>query len=515
MSETTPGAAAPRPQPHGIDTKIDARGKPSLKRGAIGLISALLLGIASVAPAYSFAAILGPLVGEAGVQAPAVVIVSFIPMLFVATAYYWMNRADPDCGTTFSWATKALGPTTGWMAGWAILAAGVIVIGLLANTAAFYTFDLVGWEAARDSKWAVIGVAVVMMVAATYITVRGIEASARVSNVLMVIQIGGLLLFAFVALARVLFGDGGPTSVDPAASWFSPFAIDSSSALIAGVLLGIFAYWGWDSAVAVNEETEDPTESPGRAAVISTVLLLGLYLLITVGALAWLGTEELAAFEDEAALSTIASQIMAEPLAKLVVLAVLVSALASTQTTVLPSSRTLLSMGRNGAAPGPLAYIHPRFQTPTVATYVVGGLAIVFYVVLAGLADSFYQDALLVLGLLICVNYGINALACFVYYRSELFHSAKTFLTMGLLPFVGFLIFGYVFVRSIYDFSLSGEDANYALGLQVPLVIFTGLLVLGILLIVALRMSAEKRVTFFGRKLETAEHRIVPASDLA
>ena len=512
MSDATTGAAAPSaPDPSGIG----AGGKPTLKRGALGLISALLLGIASVAPAYSFAAILGPLVGEAGRQAPAIVIVSFIPMLFVATAYYWMNRADPDAGTTFSWATKALGPTTGWMAGWAILTAGVIVIGLLANTAAFYTYDLVGWEAARDSKWAVIALAVVMMVAATIVTVRGIEASARVANVLMVIQIGGLLLFALVALARVLFGDGGPTSIDPELSWFSPFAIDGSSVLIAGVLLGIFAYWGWDSAVAVNEETENPTESPGRAAVISTVVLLGLYLLITVGALAWLGTEELAAIPDESALSVIASQIMAEPLAKIVVLAVLVSALASTQTTVLPSSRTLLSMGRKGAAPGPLASIHPRFQTPTVATVAVGTLAILFYVVFAGLADSFYEDALLVLGLLICVNYGINALACFTYYRREMLRSAKTFVTMGLLPFLGFLIFGYVFVRSIYDFTKGGQDANYALGLQVPLLIFIGILVLGVVFIVALRITAEKRVTFFGRKLETAEYGVVPARDPA
>jgi len=214
---------------------------PELKHDALGFVGSLLIGIASVAPAYSFAAILGLLVATAGLQAPAVVIVSFIPMLFVASAYYWMNRADPDCGTTFAWATRALGPTTGWLAGWSILTAGVIVIGLLANTAAFYTFDLLGADSARDSKWVVIALATVMIIGATYITVRGIELSARLQYILMALQIGGLLLFALVALWRVVLGDGGPTSVDPSISWFSPFAVDGTSVLIAGVLLGVFA----------------------------------------------------------------------------------------------------------------------------------------------------------------------------------------------------------------------------------------------------------------------------------
>lgn len=476
---------------------------PELKHNALGFVGSLLIGIASVAPAYSFAAILGLLVATAGLQAPAVVIVSFIPMLFVASAYYWMNRADPDCGTTFAWATRALGPTTGWLAGWSILTAGVIVIGLLANTAAFYTFDLLGADSARDSKWAVIALATVMIIGATYITVRGIELSARLQYILMALQIGGLLLFALVALWRVVLGDGGPTSVDPSLSWFSPFAVDGTSVLIAGVLLGVFAYWGWDSAVAVNEETADSTQAPGKAAVVSTLLLLGLYLLITVAALAWLGVEELSSFEDESAVSTIASQIMASPLDKLVVLAVLTSALASTQTTVLPSSRTLLSMGRFGAAPGPLAGIHPRFQTPLVATVLVGALSILFYIVFAGFSESFYENCLLVLGLLICMNYGLNALACFVYYRREMLHSAKTLLTMGVLPLIGFLLFLYIFGRSARDFTLSGvEDTTYWFGVQAPLVIFVALMVLGLVFIMALRLSSGRG--FFGRKLETA-----------
>ena len=48
------------------------------------------------------------------------------------------------------------------------------------------------------------------------------------------------------------------------------------------MLLGVFIYWGWDSAVAVNEETEDPaSRRPGRSAVVSTLILVGIYVLVT------------------------------------------------------------------------------------------------------------------------------------------------------------------------------------------------------------------------------------------
>jgi amino acid transporter len=104
-------------------------GDKGLKKDALGFVSSVVIGVASTAPGYSLAASLGFVVAIAGVglQAPAVLLVAFIPMLLIASAYYYMNRADPDCGTTFAWVTKAMGPSLGWMGGWAIVVADVIV----------------------------------------------------------------------------------------------------------------------------------------------------------------------------------------------------------------------------------------------------------------------------------------------------------------------------------------------------------------------------------------------------
>ena len=131
---------------------LDTRpGNKGLKPDALGYISNLVIAIASTAPAYSLAATLGFIVavGGVGVHAPAVLIVSFIPILFVSVGYRFLNLADPDAGTTFAWVTRAFGPQLGWVNGWAIFLADIIVMASLAAIASNYTFLLFSSHAAR------------------------------------------------------------------------------------------------------------------------------------------------------------------------------------------------------------------------------------------------------------------------------------------------------------------------------------------------------------------------------
>jgi amino acid transporter len=205
-------------------------------------------------PAYSLAAVLAIVVVTVGVQAPAVLLASFVPMFLIASAFYYMNRADPDCGTTFSWVTRALGPALGWVAGWAVCTTGIIVIGSLADVGAYYIFAIV-----------IIGLM-------TWTCVLGTELSAHVQRFMIAAQVIALLIFAGVALIKVAAGDAPEGSVDPSLSWFSLFAVDSVSLLVLGLLTGVFIYWGWESAVNLNEETTTRTARRGLAAVVSTVI---------------------------------------------------------------------------------------------------------------------------------------------------------------------------------------------------------------------------------------------------
>jgi amino acid transporter len=121
-------------------TPVPSSGEKGLKKNAIGFVSSVVIGVASTAPGYSLAATLGFIAAAVALQSPAVLLISFVPMFLVAAGYYYMNKADPDCGTSFSWVTKAMGPQLGWIAGWTIVVADVIVMANLAQIAGLYTF---------------------------------------------------------------------------------------------------------------------------------------------------------------------------------------------------------------------------------------------------------------------------------------------------------------------------------------------------------------------------------------
>src|SRR5258708_31898754 len=111
-----------------------------LKTGALGLVSATVMGVASTAPAYSLAATLGFIVAVVGLGSPIVAVIAFIPIFLTSIGYSELNKADPDCGTTFTWAARAFGPRTGWARGWAVVAPAGPVMAHPAQVAGQYPF---------------------------------------------------------------------------------------------------------------------------------------------------------------------------------------------------------------------------------------------------------------------------------------------------------------------------------------------------------------------------------------
>jgi amino acid transporter len=495
--------AAPQPSARPAGS---AHGEKGLKSNAIGYVSNIVIGVASTAPGYSLAATLGFIVAVPGVglSAPAVLIVSFIPMLFIAFAYSYMNRADPDCGTTFAWVTRALGPQAGWLAGWAIIAADIIVMASLAQIAGIYSFLLVGWQSAADTSWAVTLVGVAWIAIMTWICVIGIELNATTQKWLLTAEILTLALFAVVALIKVGVTDV-PTEAGVSLNWLNPFHISSFNALIDGVLLGIFIYWGWDSGVAVNEESQDRHTGPGKAAVMSTVLLVLIYVIVSFAAQAY-GGEKLLVDNADDVLSVLGSEVFGSPLDKLLIIAVLSSAAASTQTTILPTARTSLSMARWGALPKAFGTVSPRYQTPTVSTIAMGVISIIWYIAINELSQNVLGDSVTAIGFMIAFYYGITGLACFWYYRKALFRSVKNFVFAGLFPLLGFAILAFVFVRAYIDYGTKGyaEDYNYTApwhGIEIPILIGIGGLLLGIVLMV---FTWAYHRDFFRRRPESA-----------
>ena len=174
-----------------------------LKSGALGFVSNVVIGVASTAPGYSLASSLGLVVAAVGLQSPAIMLLAFVPMLMIAASYYYMNRANADAGTTFTWVTMAMGPWLGWIGGWAIVVADIIVMANLSQIAGIYTFLLVGADSYAASTFWVTFVGVLWIVIMTAICYIGVELSAKTQWYLLAAEIITLAAFAVVALWKV------------------------------------------------------------------------------------------------------------------------------------------------------------------------------------------------------------------------------------------------------------------------------------------------------------------------
>ena len=304
-----------------------------------------------------------------------------------------------------------------------------------------------------------------------------------------------------VALVKVYSGSAPAGSIDPSFSWINPFSL-SPSELSAGLLLAVFIYWGWDTTATVNEETENPDEAPGRATVVSTLILLGVYLIVAVAAQAYAGVDQLVANQEDV-LSALGTEVFGSPLDKILIIAVLSSAAASTQTTILPTARTTLSMARANAMPKSLGKVHPRFLTPHVSTLAMGAASIIWYVGLTLVSEDILFDSLAALGLMISFYIGLTGFACAIYYRHELLRSVKNFFFVGLGPAIGAVILFYLLIKNGIELAdpANSESGNSWFGLGPPLVIALFFLVLGFVL-----MAVQWRAVpeFFRKRTEVA-----------
>jgi amino acid transporter len=468
--------------------------KTSLKPGAVGFLSNLTMGIASAAPGYSAALTIGLLAAVTGMggQSAAVLLLAFIPLYLTAGAYRALSAEMPDAGTTFAWTARAIGPRSGWMGGWAMIVAYACVLGIGAQLASTYFFLMIGWESAAASLWATVGLGLIIIAIATILCLVGIDISARAQRWLLYVELITLGAFVVVALFHAFAGD--PGTVRPSLSWVNPFAIGSWGAVAGGVMLGVFMYWGWETAVACAEESEDSRTGPGRAAMLSVAGLVIMYVLLTVAAQSVKGPGFLAAHSGDV-LSASAKVSMGQPWDRALFFSVCTSAMAGSLTTLITTSRTMYSMSRAGAMPSFLQGVHPARRTPWAATLVFAGVATVYFVAMTAVSEDFLGDSVAAIGLLVLFYYALTATACAFYFRDRLRSGLSTAWRYVIAPGLGGLLLFAAFLKAAMDNGKSDAGSLSGIGgVGSPLLIAVGALVLGI---VVMTMVRRKDDTFF------------------
>jgi amino acid transporter len=419
-----------------------------LEPDAIGAAQDTIIGMASSAPAATVGLSLAALAVATAYGSGPILILTAIPMLIIANAYRRLNLWKANTGASFEWVGRAINPYLGFLTGWLMIAA--YIIGTVAEVLILGPSVLAVFGSSSTNKWAFIGIGVAMGLIMLVIAIIGIKITARVQVSMAAVEYLILIGLAIAGLVYVL--GHHPGSVPITRGWFSLSGVNGKGDAVAGFLVAVFVYGGWDGTLYVNEEVKHRRVNPGRAAILAVALLAIIYTLAQVGFQGVLSPAKLqAAAANGTALVSVAGVLGGGFWAKAMALSIALSVIATTGTGIVLTSRIVYGMASYRVLPEFLGTVSRRYATPVAASVVVGllivGLSVVYF--LATSVQNGFYDVINVTGLLFSIFYIFTALAAMTYYRRRIIGSPWDFVTVGLLPLgaAGFL--GWIFVKSL------------------------------------------------------------------
>jgi amino acid transporter len=412
-----------------------------LEPDAIGVAQDTAIGMASAAPTVSVGLTLAALAATAAYGGGPVIVLCGIPMLIIANAYRRLNLWNANCGASFEWVGRAINPYLGFMTGWLMIAA--YITGAVSGVEVLGPSVLAVFGVTTSSNWAYIGIAVAVTLIMLVIAIVGIRITARAQVGMAVVEYTILIGFAIVGLVLVLGHHSGTFPITK--DWFSLTGIHGNGSIAAGLIAAVYIYSGWEGTVYVNEEVKHRRTNPGRAAMIAVSLLIVIYTLAQFGLQGVVSPAKLQqAGNSGDALVYVANAIGGGGWAKVMALALALSVIAATGTSIVLTARIIYGMASYRTLPEFLANVSRRFSTPVAASILSGLLVIVITVVylLATSVQSAFDDVVGLSGQLFAAFYILTALATIVYYRRRVVSSAWNALVLGLLPIAaaGFLV---------------------------------------------------------------------------
>ncbi|MGA7834288.1 MAG: APC family permease [Acidimicrobiales bacterium] len=426
-----------------LDVPESTTPQHSLRAGVLGLFDSVIMGVAGVAPAYSLAASTAVLFGAVLLGGAAALLYCGIAMFGIVFAFSYLGRVEANAGASYSWVRRALHPVLGFLSGWALIVSALIFMVAATVPAGSYILGLFSTAAANNKAEVTLVGAVffLLMVAAV---AAGITITVTVQIVMSCVELFVLLLFAALAIFH------GHHVHSFSWHWFSPGIFHGQKGFVAGALVAAFYYWGWDVTANLNEETKSAKKTPGRGAIIGILVVFALFEVFTIATNMVLTTSQINNNPADV-LSVLGQEVWRGTGGKFIVLAVVLSTIATLETTLIQVTRTLFAMGRDNTLPKILGTVHSKRHTPLVATGVVTVISLGLFVGAQsfGSIESILSDAINAIGLQICIYYCLAGLAVVALYRRQLLRSASNFIFMGLWPLVGALFMAYMFIKSV------------------------------------------------------------------
>ena len=419
-----------------------------LEPNAIGVAQDTVIGMASSAPAATIGLSLAALAAAAAYGSGPILLLTAIPMLIIANAYRRCNMWNANCGASFEWVGRAIDPYLGFLTGWLMVVA--YIIGTVAEILLLGPSVLAVFGSTNTNTWAWIAIGSAVGVIMLIVAIVGIKITARVQVSMAAVE---YLILIGLSIAGLVFVLGHhPGSFPITKGWFSLSGIDGKGDAVAGFLIAVFVYGGWDGTLYVNEEVKHRRVNPGRAAILAVALLAVIYTLAQVGMQGVVSPAKLQA-NSASALVYVAQALGGGFWAKMMALSIALSVIATTGTGIVLSARIVYGMASYRALPEFLANVSRRFATPVAASVIVGILliALTWVYLLATSVQTAFNDVIAVTGELFAIFYIMTALATMVYYRRRVFGGARDGLILGVLPLAAAGFLGWMLVRTLQN----------------------------------------------------------------
>ncbi|WP_333776268.1 APC family permease [Streptomyces sp. IBSBF 3136] len=433
----------------------DNRGR-GLQANVLGTFDTVVMAVAGSAPAYSIAATTAVLFGTVGPAGPAALLYCAIPMLGIALAFSRLSRIDVNAGASYSWVGRTLHPFLGFVSGWALVISATIFMVAGSLPAGSMTLALFDDRLADDTALSTV-VGSLWFLVMLGVVLGGARLTVRAQLLMSGVELGILALFAVLALLH---------THDARAfdwSWLGFSHFDGLSGFASGALLATFYYWGWDVTSNLSEETRDSRRTTGLAGLVGVGVVFVLFEVFTIAVNVVLTSRQITE-NDADVLAVLGEEIWPGWGGRLLVVSVMLSTVATLETTLIQVTRSLFAMGRDRTMPAALGRVHRTWNTPWVAIVVVGAVALAMFIAsnALGSVGEILSDAISAIGLQIAVYYGLAGLAVVVAYRRTLLRSVSGFVLDGLWPLLGSVFMFWILVESLGE--LSGAAIAIGIG---------------------------------------------------
>ena len=423
---------------------------PQLKANSLSFFESIIMGVAGSAPGFSIAVAIAGLLGAAGAVSPNALLIFAVPMLGIAIAYKGLNKKMTNAGAAYEWTRRSFGGFFGYFSGWALLIAAMVFMVTGSVPLGTATIDLVD-PALASNVLLTTSIGAVWFLAIGAVLITGIELTSKIQVVMSSIE---LLILAVISIAAFVHSGGGGAVTPFSWSWFGfnyPAGTFAASSLIV-----VFLYWGWDVTSNLGEETKDvPPDAAGNGGFYSVFITIISFVAFTVAALMMFSLKDASGFSDNLIYHVAVQAGLGRVGGLAASLALILSSVATLETTMLQFSRTLFAMGRDRALPATFGVVQEKTKTPVRTMYLLllVGLVLIFLSSFMPSIGKILSDSVSAIAVQVCYYYGLAGLVCAWVFRGSLRESAGTWIVYALYPFlsaVALIVLG-IYAISTFD----------------------------------------------------------------